>query len=143
VLLHWADRLDALVCVTRTDVVEMLRAAFGPAETWRIVRLPQPLTLDQRRQELAPQWAAARRLTRRRVLRRLDEMSRALEQIGCAVVPGSPRDEWRLALGRPKLPDPALLLKRVMNGADPNRAPLLPPTPLRRRPLCLTPSRVP
>jgi hypothetical protein len=139
VLLYWADRLDALVCVTRSDVVEMLRAAFGRAETWRIVRLPPPLALDQRRVDLAPHWAAARRLTRRRVLRRLDDMRAALERIGCAAAAGPVADEWRLALGRSKLPDPALLLRRVMAGVDPNRAPPLPPTPLRRRPLCLTP----
>jgi hypothetical protein len=140
VLLYWADRLDALVCLTRADVVAMLRHAFGHAETWRIVRLPPPSALDQRRADLAPQWATARRLTRRRALSRLDEMGRAVEQIGCAAVPGSARDEWRLALGRSKLPDPALLLRRVMNGVDPNRTPPLPPTSLRRRPLCLTPT---
>jgi hypothetical protein len=139
VLLHWADRLDALVCVSRSDVVEMLHAVFGSTDTAHPVRLPPPLALDQRRADLAPHWAAARRLTRRRAPRRLGEMCQAMEQIGCTAVPGQPGDEWRLALGRSTLPDPALLLRRVMAGADPNRAPPLPPTRLRRRPLCLTP----
>lgn len=144
VLLHWADRLDALACVTRPDVVEMLPIALGARARHRRVALPQSTPLmdaHQRRTlampNLAPVWAAARRVTRRRVLRRLDEMSTALEQIGCVVALDAPASSWRLTIGETELPDPALLLRRVLNGHDPNRTPALPRTPLRRRPLCL------
>ena len=39
--------------------------------------------------------------------------------------PTEPRS-WRLALGETTLPDPALLIRRVLNGQDPEREPRLP-----------------
>jgi hypothetical protein len=142
VLLHWADRLDAVVCVTRADVVKMLGLACRLRT--RPLRLSGPPTLDDahaRRTSAASTlrglWADARRLARRRPVRHLDQLACAIEQICTAAAPHNTSDAWRLAVGDAHLPDPALLLRRVLNGTDPRRTPPLPRTALRRRPLCL------
>jgi len=44
---------------------------------------------------------------------------------------------WRLSLGEASVPEPALLFRRVLNGEDPERAPPLPRSTLKRRPLSL------
>ncbi len=88
VMLHWADRLDAVVCVTRADVVNAFAIVLGP-------------------------------------------------QLPCPGLGSGTTRQWYVVLGAASLPDPALLLRRVLNGADPHRQPGLPRTSLRRKALCL------
>ncbi len=139
VLLNWADRLDALVVVAREDIADQLPVALGRNTLDCPVSLPEPPELDETmrrrsalRTDLESRWAAARGLSRRRSTKRLPELACALRQIA----PGEAA-RWRLLLGEPRLADPALLLRRLLNRDDPFRQPDLPPTALRRRPLCL------
>jgi len=66
-----------------------------------------------------------------------DKMNRALADVACALEQIAPGDEetWRLVLGARTLPDPALLLRRMLNDTDPHRTPALPRTKLKRPPL--------
>ena len=88
VLVYWANRLDAIVCTTRVEVVTALDLALTPRTT-----------------------------------------------VGPITAPTG----WRLALGEASIPEPALLIRRVLNGQDPDRKPRLPRKELRRGPLCLLP----
>ncbi len=88
---------------------------------------------------LEPAWAAIRRLSRRRVRGRLDDVAFALARHAELLSFDTQVTSWRLSLGATHVPDPALLIKRVLNGQDPEREPPLPPTRLKRRPLCLVP----
>ena len=88
VLVYWADRLDAVVCSTRVEVLEALDVALTPRST------DGPIT--------APAG-------------------------------------WRLALGEASIPEPAMLIRRVLNGEEPDRMPPLPRKQLRRRPVCVVP----
>jgi hypothetical protein len=45
--------------------------------------------------------------------------------------------EWKVRTGKAELPEPALLLKRALDGRDLDAQPSLPRTRLRREPLCL------
>ncbi|HEY3062866.1 MAG TPA: hypothetical protein VGL99_28165, partial [Chloroflexota bacterium] len=141
VMLHWADRLDAVVCITRADVVRAFATVLG--RDWQTWRVQCGLPVDahaahaerlQRAPKMRPLWATARRLMRRRTVGQLGDAACVLEELGADG--GAPR-EWRLGLGPPSLPDPALLLKRVLNATDPHRHPPLPKTRLHRKPLCL------
>jgi hypothetical protein len=136
VLVHWADRLDAVVLLDRADVVEALRdVVLGPAAPARDVLLSDAPPLGQaptNRREQRALWSNARRVARGRAPASLAALPCALQSLA----PGRAAT-WRLSLGEADLPDPALLLRRVLNGSDPHRAPALPRTPLRRRPLCL------
>jgi len=114
VLLYWADRLDAVVCAARPEVVAALNVALGPRATAR------PLDVSE------PDRANDARALRARLTEMLVETT-------------SPT-AWRLALGETSLPEPAMLIRRVLNGQDPQREPPLPRKPLRRRPMCLLPS---
>lgn len=141
VMLNWADRLDAVAVVTRADVVEQVPVALGPRLQQRAVLLAEPPALAEsvqlRTAPLALElWAHARRAARGRSIERLPEVARALKQVA-GLLPAQATSQWQLLLGGPNLADPALLLRRVLNGTDPYRQPDLPPAPLRRRPLCL------
>jgi hypothetical protein len=135
VLLNWADRLDAVVVVAREDVAAALPVALGLLRSECPVRMPSP-NADPPGSVLAALSDRARALMRRRNPRMLPALACVLSEVGGAA-------EWRLVLGEPTLADPALLLRRVLNGTDPHRMPPLPPTPLKRRPLCLLPQAPP
>src|SRR5919199_1850207 len=73
VLLYWADRLDAVVCAARDDVVAALDVALGPGATGCTLELAEPHRLDAAQAEreacvahLRTCWRAARRIGRRR-----------------------------------------------------------------------------
>jgi hypothetical protein len=144
VLLYWADRLDGVVCAARSDIVAALDLALGARTRSFALDLPEPGRMDAAQAareavgaDLGQRWASLRRLSQRRARRKLEDVAYALgtlaETLGHASAPRS----WRLALGRTSLPDPALLIRRVLNGQDPERDPPLPRTRVRRRPLCL------
>jgi hypothetical protein len=144
VLLYWADRLDGVVCASRRDLIAALDVALGPRATSCSLILAEPHRMDEAQSardaavaELEPAWAAIRRLSRRRVRSRLDDMAYALTRLAEALSHESEPRSWRLALGGTSLPDPALLIKRVLNGQDPEREPRLPAKKIMRRPLCL------
>jgi len=139
VMLHWADRLDAVVCVTRADVVNAFAIVLGPQLPCHAIQCAQPVDADQAHAmrtadiaALGSAWAAARALSRRRSARHLAQVADTLSGLGS----GTTR-QWYVVLGAASLPDPALLLRRVLNGADPHRQPGLPRTSLRRKALCL------
>jgi hypothetical protein len=108
VLLYWADRLDAVVCTTRAEVVAALDVVLG-------VRAADPHPTDA---------AQATRVAH--VLRQLAESTSTTA--------------WRLTPGDASVPEPAMLIRRVLNGQDPDRMPRLPRKELRRPPLCLLPA---
>ena len=150
VLLYWADRLDAVVCTARTDIVEALDVALGPPAMTCSLEVIEPLRIDAAQlareavvADLGLRWAAVRRLSRRRTQRCLDDVAYALTSLSEATQHVAERRVWRLALGETTLPDPALLIRRVLNGQDPEREPRLPAKKIRRRPLCLVPAADP
>ena len=61
------------------------------------------------------------------------EVSSALQELPL----GSVDRDWRLVLGDNTLPEPVMLIRRVLNGQAPDSEPPLPRRRLRRRPLCL------
>jgi hypothetical protein len=147
VLLYWADRLDGVVCTARSDVVAALDVALGPRATSSWLEVAEPARIDDAQTardefvaELGPRWVAIRRLSRRRARRRLEDVAYALTSLSEAVLHTTEPKSWRLALGEARLPDPALLIRRVLSGQDPQREPRLPLTKVRRRPLCLVPA---
>jgi hypothetical protein len=148
VLLYWADRLDATVCVSREDVLAAAEVSLGATAASHWFRLAEPPRIDAAAAlreaaagELGEHWAAARRLTRRRSAARLLELGDLLTRIAERLDEGGgePRP-WRLALGQRRVPEPALLIRRVLNGQDPEREPRLPGKALRRRPLWIVPA---
>lgn len=147
VLLYWADRLDGVVCTARSDVIAALDVALGSRATSSSLEVAEPPRIDDAQTareavlgELGPRWAALRRLSRRRTRRRLEDVASALTSLGEVVLYATEQRSWRLALGETTLPDPALLIRRVLNGQDPEREPRLPLKKVRRRPLCLLPA---
>ena len=147
VLLYWADRLDGVVCTARSDVIAALDVALGPRATSSSLEVAEPQRMGDAQTareavvaELGPRWAEIRRLSRRRARRGLEDVAYAITSLSEALLhPTEPRS-WRLALGETTLPDPALLIRRVLNGQDPEREPRLPLKKVRRRPLCLVPA---
>lgn len=144
VLLYWADRLDGVVCTARGDVIAALDVALAPRATSCALELREPRRIDQAQaaretaaDELTQRWAAVRRLSRSRPRNRLEDVGYALtslaETLGHATDPHS----WRLAQGQASLPEPSLLIRRVLNGQDPEREPPLPRKKVTRQPLCL------
>jgi hypothetical protein len=138
VLLYWADRLNAVVCTTRSDVQAGLHVLLGGQPRITGMDLASPPEAieewrDQHRQALCDLWVEMRRLARQR---RADSLSGLA--LACADLPldGSPR-AWQLTLGASSVPEPAMLIRRILNGEDPERLPSLPRKRLRRRPLCL------
>ena len=157
VLLYWADRLDGVVCTARSDIVAALDVALGPRATSSSLELAEPQRMGDAQTaraavvaELGPRWAEIRRLSRRRTRRHLEDVAYAITSLSEALLhateqrpapwSAAERGSWRLVLGETTLPDPALLIRRVLNGQDPEREPRLPLTRIRRRPLCLVPA---
>jgi hypothetical protein len=144
VLLNWADRLDAVVVATRADIATQLPMALAAESSRCGVALPEvPELADLMRwrtdcaEDLGNRWAHARRLARRRQPFGLPALACALHGTASLVAPGVETEPWQLHLGSAHLPEPALLLHRVLNRENPNRQPQPPSTPLRRAPLCL------
>ena len=140
VLLYWADRLDAVVCATSETVVAALRVALGQGAYARDLALagapPVEEVADWRtghEDVLVAGWTRMRDAARRRPRRCVAELAEALEELPLVSVD---RD-WRVVLGESTLPEPAMLIRRVLNGQAPGREPGLPPRRLRRKPLCL------
>jgi hypothetical protein len=142
VLLYWADRLDALICTTRADMIASLDIALGPRVASAALELVEPrhvndaLVMRQKRAAyLAELWADARVVSRRRRRYSVDDVAFVLGSAPASGRPGA----WRVSLGEPSLPDPAMLMRRVLNGEDPERDPPLPRRRLKRPPLCVMP----
>ena len=146
VLLYWAGRLDAVACAARDDIVAALQVAVGPGASGTL-ELAEPHRLEAAqaaRQEFAPHlckcWRAARRIGRRRRTRaRVEALADILSSATAVLAETNPARAWRLLLGEASLPEPAMLLRRVLSGEDPEREPPLPRMELKRRPLCLLP----
>ncbi|HEY1298738.1 MAG TPA: hypothetical protein VGJ60_37120 [Chloroflexota bacterium] len=141
VLLYWADRLDAVACATRPevgaamDVVLGLRAASVTLELADVSSAEEAQRLrDEHAAELCEQWREMRRLSRRRPTRCLDDLVYLASRLP---VDDAGDAGWRLALGQASVPEPSMLIRRVLNGEDPERLPALPRRQLKRRPLCL------
>lgn len=138
VLLNWADRLDALIVSTTPAIVEQLPVALGPRATSCPLAVCAPPELADAlavRAGVSERWSPAREACRARSARKLEHAACAISHIPLELPRSA--EPWQLLLGDTALPDPALLLRRVLNQQDPNRQPALPPTRLRRRPLCL------
>jgi hypothetical protein len=143
VLVHWADRLDAVVCATRSDVLAALDVMLGDRAGSVNVEIQEPAHLEHAQAvrsangaELSELWADLRIVSRRRGPYCLEDLSFVLS----GPAEGAPKSAlrpWRFSLGETSVPDPAMLVRRVLNGEDPEREPALPRTRLRRRPLCL------
>ncbi|MBV9577499.1 MAG: hypothetical protein JO057_02795 [Chloroflexi bacterium] len=140
VLLYWADRLDAVACTDRPEVIAALEVTLGADAHAAVTEFGEPSTTEQAQQfrdehfsELCEQWGEMRQATRRRSPRSVADLAYALS--GLPV--GGPLRPWRLSLGQPSVPEPAMLIRRVLNGQAPEREAALPRRRLRRRPLCL------
>jgi hypothetical protein len=143
VLLFWADRLDGVVCTTRTDVVAGLDVALGPKASSRIFEVPVPRHVNDAQAArltslawLSELWADLRAVSRKRDRYCLEDAAFVLSALSEGQSQG-PSERWRLVLGERSVPDPAMLIRRVLNGQDPERDPPLPRKRLKRRPLCL------
>jgi hypothetical protein len=147
VLLYWADRLDAVVCAARDDVVAALDVALGPGASGcslEIAEPHRPEAAQAAREAFAPRlcncWRAARRIGRRRRTRaQVEALADILSSPTPVLAETNPARTWRLSLGDASLPEPAMLLRRVLSGDNPNREPPIPRKQLKRRPLCLVP----
>jgi hypothetical protein len=138
VLLYWADRLDAVVCTTRSDILAGLHVLLGSRPRSVPLDLPAPPeSIEEYREHHAANlcaiWNELRRLTRRRPSDALSAVA-----LACSDLPATGGEKaWHLMLGAASVPEPAMLIRRVLNGQDPERSPALPRKRLRRRPLCL------
>jgi len=140
VLVYWADRLDAVVCVTSGAVAGALHAALGQRIAAQDVAFGAPppaedvaLWRTEHQADLVESWTRMRDVARRRPRRCVGELSSALQ----ALPLGSLDRDWQLVLGESTLPEPVMLIRRLLNGQAPGREPALPRRRLRRRPLCL------
>jgi hypothetical protein len=141
VLAYWADRLDAVVCTTRADVGAGVHVLLGarPHVAGVELALP-PATLEavgewrhEHAQTLCGLWTELRHVTRRR-----PGDAPSAFALACADLPlDSAARAWQLVLGTASVPEPAMLIRRILNGEDPERQPALPRRRLQRRPLCL------
>jgi hypothetical protein len=145
VLLYWADRLNGLVCATRSDLVAALDVALGPGARASSLDLAEPVRIEEAQAvrevshaALVELWADLYTVSRRRDRYCLEDVPFVLGGVAEGASPGA-RSTWRVALGEASVPDPAMLIRRVLNGQDPERKPGLPRKRLRRRPLCLLP----
>ena len=140
VLLHWADRLGATVCATRPDVIAALEVALGPSARSAAVAVPLAGSaadaVAARTDELCQVWTEAGAASRRRGRGCVEDVAYALGALRDAGEEAGVMS-WRIALGEPAVPEPAMLIRRVLFGEDPEREPPLPRRRLRRRPLCL------
>jgi hypothetical protein len=140
-LLYWADRLGGVVCATRGDTIAALDVGLGRRAASAGVSIAEPRHVAdaqalrvERSTDLVELWADLYTVSRRRDRYCLEDVAFVLSGQD---VDKSPFGSWRLALGHASLPDPALLIKRVLNGQDPERDPPLPRKRLKRRPLAL------
>ena len=147
VLLYWADRLDALVCTARPDMIAALDVALGPRAATCSVDIHEPHRIDDAQvqreasaEHLCQRWREVRRVSRRRARARLYDLAYEMASVAELMRSTQPSGEWRLSLGETSLPEPAMLIRRVLNGQDPDRDPPLPRKKLKRRPLCLVPA---
>ena len=142
VQLYWADRLDAVVCATRSEAVASLEVTLGSHIASSTVELTEPSQIDDalsarelRSAYFAELWADARVVSRRRMRYSVEDIAFVL----ASAPPSGIVRRWRVTLGERSIPDPAMLMRRVLNGEDPERDPPLPRHALRRRPLCVMP----
>jgi hypothetical protein len=145
VLLYWADRLDGVVCATRSDVIAALDVALGRQRGVSPFELAEPARIDEAQTirdlslaALSELWGDLRSVSRRRDRYCLEDLPFVLGGLAEGSSPGG-QNAWRVMLGAASVPDPAMLIRRVLNGQDPERDPPLPRKRLRRRPLCLVP----
>ncbi len=140
VLLYWADRLGAAVCATRPDVVAALDVALGASCRSSPVEVPRAETVADaaaaRTDEWCGVWADAGAVSRRRSSDCTEDVAYTLGALR-GLATGEKMMSWRVALGGRFVPEPAMLIRRVLFGEDPEREPALPRRRLRRRPLCL------
>jgi hypothetical protein len=138
--------LGGVVCCSRGDVVAGLDVALGPGARSAAVEVAEPPRIAEAQAArarlldlLRPRWAAMQRLGRRRARRGLDDVAAGLSGLAdcLAAETPTPRTDWRLTLGQKSVPDPSLLIRRELNGQDPERDPRLSVRQLARRPLCL------
>jgi hypothetical protein len=140
VLVYWADRLNAVICATRADVLAGLHVVLGAQPRIAAVELASaPATEDvpawrqDNAESLCQLWSELRRISRRRSTDCLTALALAAQDLPL----DSPRRAWQLGLGTASLPEPAMLVRRILNGQDPERDPQLPRKRLKRRPLCV------
>lgn len=143
VLLHWADRLDAVVCATRRDVIAAIDVALGGSDDSSSVEVPLAESaadaVGARAEQcdgLCQAWAESGQAIRRRQRGCSEDVAYALGGLRALGLAERVMD-WRVALGARAVPEPAMLIRRVLFGEDPEREPPLPRRRLRRRPLCL------
>jgi hypothetical protein len=141
VLTYWADRLDAVVCATRADVLAGLHVLLEPRPRIAPLELPRAPAVESvaewrlvNAQGLCRRWTELRRISRRRTPETISTLALAARDVP---LDDSARRAWQLVLGAASVPEPAMLIRRVLNGQDPERTPALPRKRLRRRPLCL------
>jgi hypothetical protein len=140
VLLYWADRLDAVACTSQVEVRAALDVALGEDAAAVTLELDDVASAEEAQRlreehasELCARWREMRRVSRRRSKRCLEDLAHEVTR----TVTGGRLVGWRLALGESSVPEPSMLIRRVLNGQDPERAPALPRRRLKRRPLCL------
>jgi len=146
VLVYWADRLSGVVCATRSDVVAGLDVLLGARARSITFDAPEPAHIREAyaaREEsptwLAELWTDLSSVSRRRDRYCLEDSAFVLSGLAEGP-PTGPSRAYRLVLGQPSVPDPAMLIRRVQNGQDPERDPPLPRKRLKRRPLCVLPA---
>jgi len=140
VLLYWADRLDAVACTTRLDVSVAMEVVLGLGAASITLELGDVSSAeeaqrfrDEHAMELCERWREMRHVSRRRPRRCLEDVAYVASRVALdGRVAG-----WRLMLGEASVPEPSMLIRRVLHGQDPEREPALPRRRLRRRPLCL------
>lgn len=141
VLAYWADRLDAVICAMRPDILAGLHVVQGHQQRVAAVELTtaprQPDAIaewrDAHASELCARWSELRELTRQRKPDALSTIALALQDLPL----DSPSHTWQIALGTSSIPDPGMLIRRILNGQDPERLPTLPRKRLKRRSLAL------
>src|SRR5207237_9929270 len=116
VLLYWADRLDAVACTARADLVSALSIALRPSDCEQRVQVIEPSTIELAQAtreacmlELQAAWGAARRSSRRRERQAMQDVACCLGRIREVLDLRGARSSWTLRLADKALPDPALL----------------------------------
>jgi hypothetical protein len=140
VLVYWADRLDAVICATRADVLAGLHVVLGAQPRIAVLEVASPSAIEavsawrqDNADRLCQLWTELRRISLRRPADCVGALALAAQDLPL----DSPRRAWQLALGTASLPEPAMLIRRILNGQDPERDPPLPRKRLKRRSLCL------
>jgi hypothetical protein len=146
-LLYWADRLDGVICTSRSDVIAALACVVGEDRAAMPVELVEPVHVtdarasrDRATSSTRDQaWKTAWRASRQRRETALGDVASVLATLSAhAALPASV-STWQLSLGDDAIPEPALMLRRVLLGQDARHQPPLPRRRLRRRPMLLLP----